>query len=118
MTDRPRLEFRKSRIVVQRELRDQLRDRRTLFMVMALPVLLYPALGIGMLQMAVVFSEKPRTVVMLGSASLPSPQLVDGTAFAPRWFSDPDDAQRNWSETMIPTRLHRRKLKNSNGSTS
>ena len=51
MTDRPRLDFRKIRIVFQRELRDQLRDRRTLFMVMALPVLLYPALGIGMLQM-------------------------------------------------------------------
>ncbi|HAA63057.1 MAG TPA: CPBP family intramembrane metalloprotease domain-containing protein [Planctomycetaceae bacterium] len=99
MTDRPRLDFRKIRIVFQRELRDQLRDRRTLFMVMALPVLLYPALGIGMLQMAVVFSEKPRTVVMLGSASLPSPQLVDGTAFAPRWFSDPDDAQRLTVET-------------------
>ena len=99
MTARPRLDLRKIRIVFQRELRDQLRDRRTLFMVMALPVLLYPALGIGMLQMAVVFSEKPRTVVMLGSESLPSPQLMDGPAFATRWFSDPTDAQRLTVET-------------------
>jgi sodium transport system permease protein len=99
MTARPRLDLRKIRIVFQRELRDQLRDRRTLFMVMGLPVLLYPALGIGMLQMAVVFSEKPRTVVMLGSDSLPDPGLMDGSAFAARWFSDPTDAKRLTVET-------------------
>ena len=91
---RPRLDFRKIRIIFGRELRDQLRDRRTLFMVMALPVLLYPALGIGMLQMAVVFSEQPRTVVVLGSESLPEPKLIEGSAFAARWFADPGDALR------------------------
>ena len=99
MTPRPRLDLRKIRIVFQRELRDQLRDRRTLFMVMALPVLLYPALGIGMLQMAVVFSEKPRTVVILGSESLPAPRLIEGSAFASRWFADPADAPRLTVET-------------------
>ena len=90
--EKPRLDFRKIRIIFGRELRDQLRDRRTLFMVMALPVLLYPALGIGMLQMAVVFSERPRTVVVLGSESLPQPKLIEGSAFAARWFADPGDA--------------------------
>ena len=73
MTPVPRLDIRKIRIIFQREFRDQLRDRRTLFMVMAFPILLYPALGIGMLQMAVIFSEKPRTVVVLGADSLPKP---------------------------------------------
>ncbi len=92
--EKPRLDFRKIRIIFGRELRDQLRDRRTLFMVMALPVLLYPALGIGMLQMAVVFSERPRTVVVLGSESLPQPKLIEGSAFAARWFADPGDALR------------------------
>jgi len=99
MIPRPQLDLRKIRIVFQRELRDQLRDRRTLFMVMALPVLLYPALGIGMLQMAVVFSEKPRTVVILGSESLPAPRLIEGSAFAARWFADPADAPRLTVET-------------------
>ena len=91
---KPSLDFRKIRIVFGRELTDQLRDRRTLFMVMALPLLLYPALGIGMLQMAVVFSERPRTVVVLGSDSLPEPKLIEGSAFAARWFADPDGAVR------------------------
>ena len=94
MNSRPRLDLRKIRIVFGRELRDQLRDLRTLFMVIALPLLLYPALGIGMLQMAVVFSEKPRTVVVLGSESLPEPKLIEGAAFAARWFADPNDALR------------------------
>lgn len=89
-----RLDLRKIRIIFGRELRDQVRDRRTLFMVMALPVLLYPVLGIGMLQMAVVFSEKPRTVVVLGSESLPGPKLIEGGRFAARWFANPEDVSR------------------------
>jgi sodium transport system permease protein len=99
MTATPRLDLRKIRIVFFRELRDQIRDRRTLFMVLALPVLLYPALGIGMLQMAVLFNEKPRTVVVLGSNSLPEPQLIQASAFDSRWFSDPDDARKLIVET-------------------
>ncbi|HAA49819.1 MAG TPA: CPBP family intramembrane metalloprotease domain-containing protein, partial [Planctomycetaceae bacterium] len=82
------------RIIFQREFRDQLRDRRTLFMVMAFPILLYPALGIGMLQMAVIFSEKPRTVVVLGADSLPKPDLISESTFAARWFANPEDASR------------------------
>ncbi|MFP6702734.1 MAG: CPBP family intramembrane glutamate endopeptidase, partial [Planctomycetaceae bacterium] len=99
MTATPRLDLRKIRIVFFKELRDQIRDRRTLFMLLALPVLLYPALGIGMLQMAVLFNEKPRTVVVLGSNSLPEPQLIQGTAFDSRWFDNPDDARKLTVET-------------------
>ena len=94
MTPVPRLDIRKIRIIFQREFRDQLRDRRTLFMVMAFPILLYPALGIGMLQMAVIFSEKPRTVVVLGADSLPKPDLISESTFAARWFANPEDASR------------------------
>ncbi|MEE3284909.1 MAG: CPBP family intramembrane glutamate endopeptidase, partial [Planctomycetota bacterium] len=94
MTSHPRLDIRKIRIIFKREFRDQLRDRRTLFMVMAFPILLYPALGIGMLQMAVIFSEKPRTVVVLGADSLPEPELIVGSTFAVRWFANPKDASR------------------------
>ena len=99
MTATPRLDLRKIRIVFFKELRDQIRDRRTLFMLLALPVLLYPALGIGMLQMAVLFNEKPRTVVVLGSNSLPEPQLIQGSAFHSRWFANPDDARKLTVET-------------------
>ncbi len=34
-------------VIFRREVRDQLRDRRTLFMIFVLPLLLYPILGIG-----------------------------------------------------------------------
>ena len=43
-------------LIFRREVADQFRDRRTLFMIAVLPVLLYPALGIGMMQMTVLFS--------------------------------------------------------------
>jgi len=58
-------------LIFVREVRDQLRDRRTLFMVTVLPLLLYPALGIGMAQMRLVFSEQARTVAILGTDQLP-----------------------------------------------
>ena len=83
------MNFRKVRLIFVRELRDQLRDRRTLFMVLVLPILLYPALGIGMLQMVVVFRESPRTVVILGTSALPAPSLIADGRFSERWFSDP-----------------------------
>ena len=40
------------RLLLLREIRDQLRDRRTLFMIAVLPVLLYPLLGMSFLQVA------------------------------------------------------------------
>ena len=43
------------RLIWLRELRDQLRDRRTLFMVLVLPLLLYPVLGFAVLKFALGF---------------------------------------------------------------
>src|SRR5271157_3897722 len=52
-----------------REMRDQLRDRRTLFMIVGLPLVLYPLLGFAVLQFAVGFTEKPSLIgVVTGSA--------------------------------------------------
>ena len=82
------------RLIFLREVRDQLRDRRTLFMVAVLPLLLYPALGIGMLQMTLLFTEQPRTVVILGEKHLPPPQLLNGDRFVSTWFVNPDDASK------------------------
>src|SRR5207247_5462508 len=47
-TKRPRWSI--VRLIWLRELRDQLRDRRTLFMIAVLPLLLYPVLGFAVLQ--------------------------------------------------------------------
>ncbi|MGC1272498.1 MAG: ABC transporter permease subunit/CPBP intramembrane protease, partial [Planctomycetaceae bacterium] len=77
------------RLIFLREVRDQLRDRRTLFMIAVLPVLLYPALGIGTVGMTVTFTRQARTVVVLGAADLPGAPLLEGDRFASRWFDAP-----------------------------
>jgi sodium transport system permease protein len=51
-----------------REMRDQVRDRRTLFMILGLPLLLYPVLGMGVLQFAKGFTEKPSLIGIVGTA--------------------------------------------------
>ncbi|MEQ1646642.1 MAG: CPBP family intramembrane glutamate endopeptidase, partial [Pyrinomonadaceae bacterium] len=88
------MNWKNIRLIFLREVRDQLRDRRTLFMVAVLPLLLYPAMGIGMLQMTLLFTEQPRTVVILGEKHLPPPQLLDGDRFVSNWFVNPDDASK------------------------
>lgn len=90
------MSWRNVRLIFGREISDQMRDRRTLFMVAVLPLLLYPAMGLGMLQMTQMFEEQPRTVVMLNADQLPPPKLLneEKTQFLPEWFSDPATATR------------------------
>jgi sodium transport system permease protein len=84
-------------LIFRREVRDQLRDRRTLFMIFVLPILLYPLLGIGMLQFSLSFEQKPRTVYVVGPEYLPEkPRLLnaEGNGFDPSLFDLPDEAGR------------------------
>ena len=80
------MSWKNVRLVFLREVRDQLRDRRTLFMIAVLPLLLYPALGIGMMQMRLVFREQPRLVVILGTKDLPDVPLIAKNRFHPSLF--------------------------------
>src|SRR5262245_36948590 len=50
------------RLIWFRDLRDQLRDRRTLFMIAVLPLLLYPVLGFAVLQFATSASERQSVI--------------------------------------------------------
>jgi sodium transport system permease protein len=84
-------------VIFRREVRDQIRDRRTLFMIFVLPILLYPILGIGVVQFSAAFEQKPRTVLVVGSANLPeSPPLLDRSreGFDPKLFDSPAEAAR------------------------
>lgn len=82
------------RLIFFREVRDQVRDRRTLFMIVVLPILLYPALGIGLVQLTVLFTEAPRKVMIVGEQYLPDhPPLVQGDRFAPELFEHEADAE-------------------------
>ena len=83
--------------IFSREVRDQLRDRRTLFMIFILPMLLYPILGIGVLQFSAAFEQKPRKVVIVGAEFLPeNPPLLDqdGKSFNSSFFDSPGEAKR------------------------
>ncbi len=82
------MKLRNVKLVFLREVRDQLRDRRTLFMIVVLPLLLYPSLGIGMLQMMTTFREQARQVVVVGAGNLPaSPAFMDSDSINTRWFT-------------------------------
>lgn len=72
-----------TRLIYCRELRDQLRDRRTLFTVFVLPLLLYPFLALTWFQMQQFLREKPSRVKVVGAAELPvKPPLIEGKQFA------------------------------------
>ena len=47
------------KLILARELKDQIRDRRTLFTVLVLPLLLYPLMGIAMLQISQFTQQHP-----------------------------------------------------------
>jgi sodium transport system permease protein len=59
------------RLIWFRELRDQLRDRRTIFMIAVLPILLYPLLGLGFVQMVQGYLNKKSIVIVEGADNLP-----------------------------------------------
>jgi sodium transport system permease protein len=73
------------RLIWFRELRDQLRDRRTLFMIAVLPLLIYPVLGFAVLQFALGFAEKKTQVgiVRETAGSDDFPERVRGAGLSP-----------------------------------
>lgn len=85
------------KLILARELRDQMRDRRTMFMIAVLPVLLYPLLGMSVFQMAQFMEEKPSRVLVTGVGGLIGredlPALLEPgqhARFDPRLFREPN----------------------------
>ncbi len=81
------------KLIFAREVRDQLRDRRTLFMIAVLPILLYPLLGMSLLQVSQFMQEQPTRVLVLGAKDLgdlpPLFDKQDNKHFCEALFSDP-----------------------------
>ena len=69
------------KLVFRREMRDQLRDRRTLFTIGVIPLLLYPLMGMAMLQMAQFMQKTPTKVLVVGAENVPKESrfLAEGT---------------------------------------
>jgi sodium transport system permease protein len=94
---RPFLRWSNLLVIFGREVRDQIRDRRTLFMIFVLPILLYPMLGFGLIQFAAALEQKPRVVVLVGAEFLPnSPPLLNpsGDGFNTAFFDSPGESER------------------------
>ncbi|MDG1872989.1 MAG: ABC transporter permease subunit [Mariniblastus sp.] len=74
------MKWQNVKLIFNRELRDQLRDRRTLFTVAIMPMVLYPLMGMAMLQVAQFMREYPTKIWVVGMENLPEhPSLfVDG----------------------------------------
>jgi sodium transport system permease protein len=72
------------KLIFCREIRDQIRDRRTLFMIAVLPVLFYPLLGVSFFQIAQFLREHPSQVLIIGYESTAGdlPELVMKDRFA------------------------------------
>ncbi len=82
------------KLILVREIRDQLRDRRTLFMIAVLPLLLYPLLGMSFFQVVQFMRAHAIRVLVIGApedAGLP--RLLAGEHFAPELFAEPQDAR-------------------------
>lgn len=80
------------KLIFQRETKDQLRDRRTLFTIVVLPMLLYPLLGMTFMQISQFMREHPTRVWVIGSSFLPfEPPLLIGDRFASDFATDDDN---------------------------
>jgi sodium transport system permease protein len=114
------------RLIARREARDQLRDRRTMFLILGLPVLMYPLfVGVGLAFMAAL-KDKKLVVGVVGMEHLPKPKpagdpkdypplLVDGQ-FPDRYLRDqPKDGpgkpqEQSPAEDPAPVKLTVRPL--------
>src|SRR5262245_49939710 len=59
------------RVIWARELRDQLRDRSTMFMILVLPLLIYPLAGFALMQVALNATPARNAVGFVGAQHLP-----------------------------------------------
>jgi sodium transport system permease protein len=89
------------RQVLVREVRDQMRDRRTLFMIFVLPLLLYPLLGMSLAQVTQFIREQSTRVRIVGFHEPPGvPKLLRTDTdeaktvhFADELFDHPDEVR-------------------------
>ena len=89
------------KLIFLREVRDQLRDRRTLFMIFVLPLLMYPLLGMSILQVSQFLREQPTKVLIVNLPQLPElPPLVEDDHFNAKWLGDP--GQHRLFELLLP----------------
>ncbi|MFZ5829076.1 MAG: ABC transporter permease subunit/CPBP intramembrane protease [Planctomycetota bacterium] len=82
------------KLILAREIRDQLRDRRTMFMIFVLPLLLYPLMGLSLSRITQFLKQQPTKVLVAGAAHLEDlPPLLENKRFASGLFADQERAK-------------------------
>jgi len=89
------MKFKNVKLIFLREMRDQLRDRRTLFLIAVLPLLLYPLLGMSFFQLSQFLRNTAAKVLVVGEQELADhdwlPPLIGEEAFDPSLFMNRPD---------------------------
>ncbi len=94
------MNWRNIRLIYAREIRDQLRDRRTLFMIAVLPLLLYPLLGMSIFQLSQFVRKSEPKILVIGSEQLSTSDEM------PRLFIDGHFAADLAGDSKIADWLH------------
>lgn len=85
-TEETKPRWKAIKLIYFREMRDQLRDRRTVFTIAVLPIALYPLVGMLLMQVAQFGQQSQPRLAVIGASNLPSePALMDGENLAEPW---------------------------------
>jgi len=88
------MQLKNVKLIYLREMRDQLRDRRTLFLIAVLPLLLYPLLGTSFFQLTQFLQKVEARVLVVGTRQLRGadwlPPLIQDNRFDLKLFDQPE----------------------------
>ncbi len=94
-TERSKPRLSAVKLIYQREMRDQLRDRRTVFTIAVLPIALYPLVGMLLMQVAQFGQQSQPRLAIMGASNLPSePVIIEG-----------DKLIESWAEAVGPVKI-------------
>ncbi len=90
------MNYNNVKLIFLREMRDQLRDRRTLFLIAVLPLLLYPLLGMSFFQLSQFLRNTAAEVLVVGEQELTEhdwlpPLLGEGQFDLALYVNHPDE---------------------------
>src|SRR4051812_22206559 len=87
------------RLIARREIRDLLRDRRTLIIVLVLPALLYPAFVMVGLVFAVSMMDQKTVIGVVGAEHLPVAKSHPASVLAGGMLAV--EAERRWDDPPL-----------------
>ena len=82
------MNWKNTKLIFLRELNDQWRDRRTIFTILVMPMVLYPLMGMALMQTAQFMNQSPPRVLVVGQDLLPAdPPLFTQNELSPTLHS-------------------------------